>query len=112
MLGALRTKTGTTVDLLYGFLLGCTLLGGGTLYWYWLSRSLPARHCYPLWLSVPLHQLLTLALVFGLGVTPAQGWFSFTLFCLLCALLLGLLLLPLMVFIRYVERCRPLQDKI
>jgi hypothetical protein len=61
---------------------------------------------------VPLHQLLTLAVVFGLGVTPAQGWFSFTLFCLLCSFVLGLLLLPLLMFIRYVERCRPLQDKI
>lgn len=100
------------MDLFFGFLLGCTLLGGGTLYWYLLSRSLAPRHCYPLWLSVPVHQLLTLVLVFGLGVTPAQGWFSFTLFCLTVAFVLGLLLLPFMVFLRYVERCRLLQDKI
>lgn len=100
------------MDLLFGFLLGCALLGGGTLYWYLLSRSLAPRHCYPLWLSVPVHQLLTLVIVFGLGVSPAQGWFSFTLFCVLTALLLGLLLLPVLVFLRYVERCRPLQDKI
>lgn len=100
------------MDLLFGFLLGCALLGGGTLYWYLLSRSLAPRHCYPLWLSVPLHQLLTLALVFSLGVTPVQGWFSFTLFCLLVAFVLGLLLLPILMFLRYVARCRPLQDKI
>lgn len=100
------------MDLVYGFLLGCVLLAASTVYWYWLSRLLPARHCYPLWLSVPLHQLFTLLLVFALGVTPAQGWFSFGLFCLLCAVVLGLLLLPLMMFVRYVSRCRPLQDKI
>ncbi|WP_031570871.1 hypothetical protein [Rheinheimera texasensis] len=100
------------MDLLFGFLLGCSLLGGGTLYWHLLSRSLAPRHSYPLWLSVPVHQLLTLAVVVGLGVTPAQGWFSFTLFCVLVALLLGLLLLPILMFLRYVERCRPLQDKI
>lgn len=100
------------MDLYYGFVLGCTLLGSGTLYWHYVNRNLAARHCYPLWLSVPIHQLLTLAVVFGLGVTPAQGWFSFTLFCLTVALVLGLLLLPFMVFLRYVQRCRPLQDKI
>lgn len=100
------------MDLSFGFLLGCTLLGGSTCYWYLLSRTLAPRHCYPLWLSVPLHQLLTLAVVVGLGVTPAQGWFSFTLLCLLVAVVLGLLLLPLMIFLRYVQRCRPLQDKI
>lgn len=100
------------MDLVYGFLLGCGLLASSTLYWYWLSRNLSAKYCYPLWFSVPLHQLLTLLTVFGLGVTPAQGWFSFTLLCLSCALLLGLLLLPLFMFVRYVEQCRPLQDKI
>lgn len=100
------------MDFVYGFLLGCALLAAGTLFWYGLSRQLPVRHCYPLWVSVPLHQLLTLLLVFSLGVTPAQGWFSFTLFCVFTAVTLGLLLAPLMMFVRYVGRCRPLQDKI
>lgn len=100
------------VDLLQGLLLGLFLLGCSALFWHVLQQRLPARYCYPLWWSVPLHQLLTLLLIWQLGVTPAQGWFGFTLLALLCSSALGLLLVPVFVFVRYARRCRPLQEKI
>jgi hypothetical protein len=108
----LIAKATYQVDLLQGLLLGLFLLGSSALFWRALQLRLPARYCYPLWLSVPLHQLLTLSLIWLLGVTPAQGWFGYTLLALLCTAVLGLLLVPVFVFARYAQRCQPLREKI
>lgn len=100
------------MDLFIGFGLGVVLLAASALFWQACQRTVPARYLYPLWLSVPLHQLLSLALVLATGITPATGWFAFALLLAVTLLATAMLLLPLLVFIRYTAACRPLQDKI
>lgn len=100
------------MDLFIGFGLGLLLLAASALFWWACRYKVPARYLYPLWLSVPLHQLLSLALVLTVGITPEHGWFTFGLLLALTVLLTALLLLPLLVFVRYTALCRPLQDKI
>jgi hypothetical protein len=95
-----------------GFITGVLLLWISGMFWLYCQRRIAARYLYPLWLSVPLHQLLSLLIVLALGITPEQGAVPFLLL-LACTLAgVALLLLPLMVFIRYTALCRPLQDKI
>ncbi len=95
-----------------GFITGVLLLGLSGLFWWSCQRRIAARYLYPLWLSVPLHQLLSLLLVLALGITPAQGAVPFLLLLTVTLTGVALLMLPLMVFIRYTALCNPLQDKI
>lgn len=95
-----------------GFFTGILLLVLSGLFWLGCQRRLPARYLYPLWLSVPLHQLLSLLIVLAAGITPEHGAWPFLLLLTITLIGVACCLLPLLAFIRYSAACRPLQDKI